>query len=521
MAAGRLKLYLCAYYEATLANLLEVAMFHVEVCEHLPDDALAELVDYCCRRLVYLNASAADDTIYRERTSSDLMHMTEEDEQSEKLAQIRFHSALCAVSIVRYLAEHIASLPIGAMARLLDTNDVIMLLIPLLEARPWMRHRRKKTGAATDQSKEVRTAGVTEVFEEGRWVERNSRDRLQICKSDAQVWLALYHLMVEPKCRARYEWDDSRKAVAMQLRRHFNEVRESIPLGHGQHGLLRPGLLTQILLDQLPILSQLQRLVEELSFQTTPSAPDVKQGRLVLEIMPAVRSKLLNRSDWDTLALSQASTFFADSPQGKTEANERVEEMLKSFEFMMDMETTEKRREQTGQSPAVALEVHVQGLRGWQKIQECLLHVDLDTPTEPVELKPQKDEVEIVRGTRRRLCPPLSIDSDGLMQYDGVANAKSAAGLTLPPEGKLLVKYGDTTAQGIFTLPTCQKDNIQAAAHHPSVMWLTVGLLATDGFAVQVKTMKMHSPAHAPYDSVTSKVYLYRLQGGAITVLGS
>lgn len=49
--------YQLLYHEAVVANLLEVCLFHRRACEALPDDALLELCDWCCRKLVLLNTS--------------------------------------------------------------------------------------------------------------------------------------------------------------------------------------------------------------------------------------------------------------------------------------------------------------------------------------------------------------------------------------------------------------------------------------------------------------------------------
>ena len=50
---NNLKAYMAVYHEATLANLLEVITFHRSACEEA-DDALVELIDYCCRKFVWL-----------------------------------------------------------------------------------------------------------------------------------------------------------------------------------------------------------------------------------------------------------------------------------------------------------------------------------------------------------------------------------------------------------------------------------------------------------------------------------
>jgi len=48
-----LKAYLTLYHEATLANLLEVLMYHRTSCEEA-DENLIELIDYCYRKLCWL-----------------------------------------------------------------------------------------------------------------------------------------------------------------------------------------------------------------------------------------------------------------------------------------------------------------------------------------------------------------------------------------------------------------------------------------------------------------------------------
>ena len=44
---------------------------------------------------------------------------------------------MCGLTIVRYLAEHVAALPLGVMARLVSSNDTVMALLPLVDRPPW------------------------------------------------------------------------------------------------------------------------------------------------------------------------------------------------------------------------------------------------------------------------------------------------------------------------------------------------------------------------------------------------
>ena len=52
---------------------------------------------------------------------------------------MRFRSAVTAVSVMRYLTEHVAKLPLGVMSRLLDTHDILVTVVPLIENPPWTR----------------------------------------------------------------------------------------------------------------------------------------------------------------------------------------------------------------------------------------------------------------------------------------------------------------------------------------------------------------------------------------------
>lgn len=175
--------------------------------------------------------------------------------------------------------------------------DVPWQLVPLLEERPWVR-RRKVSGSGGNKP-------VTEVFADGRWSEQAREDRLQLTKCDGQVWLAVNNLTVDAKCRAKYRYDDHRKGVMERLKRFFNDV----------------------LFDQLPVLKDLQRVLDEIMLSVAPASHEVTQGRLILEQVPEIRSALLKRTDaeWKAMAARQLSTFFADSPEARRAAADRME----------------------------------------------------------------------------------------------------------------------------------------------------------------------------------------------------
>jgi hypothetical protein len=95
------------YHEATLVNLFEVVLYHKHACEACGDN-IVELVDYCARKLTYLNAHDAPP-----RTAPQTL-----DGQQQT---IEFNAALGCIALVRYMAEYVSVLPVGVTRRLLDS----------------------------------------------------------------------------------------------------------------------------------------------------------------------------------------------------------------------------------------------------------------------------------------------------------------------------------------------------------------------------------------------------------------
>jgi hypothetical protein len=59
-------------------------------------------------------------------------------------------------------------------------------------------------------------------------------------KIEAQVWIAVYNLFMDPDCRKKYSLTEMRKSNLLRLRKYMNEV----------------------LLDQLPDLTRMLRTLE-------------------------------------------------------------------------------------------------------------------------------------------------------------------------------------------------------------------------------------------------------------------
>ena len=75
------------------------------------------------------------------------------------------------------------------------------------------------------------------------------------------MWLLLNNLLVDPKARAKYDMDDYRKEAVLRVRRFMNDI----------------------LLDQLPILRDLQRVLDELTMGVSSQPDESQTTRLIIE----------------------------------------------------------------------------------------------------------------------------------------------------------------------------------------------------------------------------------------------
>jgi len=300
--ARSVNVYLVLYHEAAIANLLEVVLFHRHACEAAGDDALLELCDWCQRKQLYLHRHGPEFSEFKELDAQALLKQTPLEDMEEKLKGTDFGIALASLSILRYLTDYMNDLPVGVMTRLVTTNDTLMTLVPLLDSPPWVRRNKKKK--------------CWEKYVDGSWSAVKSDERLRLTQLDAQVWLALNNLVVDPKVRSKYMYDDFRKNEVLKLKRHMNEV----------------------LFDQLPVLKDLQRVLEELTMQQTPGSADITENRLLLEQIPEIRSGILSRGGWEELAREQLETHFKETKESKEADMKRMKEMMAMFDFGEMME---------------------------------------------------------------------------------------------------------------------------------------------------------------------------------------
>jgi hypothetical protein len=185
-----IKSYLLLYHEGVLVNLLEALLYHKQACD-ASGDLIVELVDYCHRKLMWLlnapppkrPASAA------ELKEQILKEGSDEGHSDEQEYCITMSAALCALSITRFLSDHLAALPLAVTARILDTYDILMVLCPLLENKPWLSENEE---------------GEQRRFLQSQWSRVGEAEKRKMHKAEAQCWLAVYNLVLDPEMRRRY-----------------------------------------------------------------------------------------------------------------------------------------------------------------------------------------------------------------------------------------------------------------------------------------------------------------------------
>ncbi|XP_002132177.2 zinc finger MYND domain-containing protein 10 [Ciona intestinalis] len=273
-------IYMVLYHEATVANLLETVCFHKEPLESA-DETVLDLLDYCYRKLSSIVGETEEEIT---EFSSTL------DELQKQARKMNFEIAVKAVSILRYITDAIESLPLSTSGRLMNTHNIPCLLVELLEHPPWTK----------------RSGGKLMKYIDSQWQQVVGPDALQLTKIEGQVWLALYNVLMNPICISKYNFSSFNKEQILKLRSHMNEV----------------------LMDQLPVLGQLQAYLQQLSM-TEPAPP---KSDLILEQLPEVRDQLMreNTGKWKAIAKYQMKNFFNPKPE---EIQQQAQRLADTYNF--------------------------------------------------------------------------------------------------------------------------------------------------------------------------------------------
>ncbi|KAJ8578715.1 hypothetical protein ON010_g485 [Phytophthora cinnamomi] len=207
---------------------------------------------------------------------SELVQMVQAQSPREELErqrmEIEFRVAVQTVTILRYVAERLHALPLSVVSRLLDKHDALLTLVALVENPPWTHKSLVKLPAKKDgDDPKPRTEVKWKKFVDQKWVLVEPSDLLALTTTEAQVWLAIYYLLCTKSAREHYEVTQYRKDQLLRIRKYLNEL----------------------LVDQLPLLADVQRYLDELAIVQVGSTSVLGKNGLVMEAVPYLRDRIV------------------------------------------------------------------------------------------------------------------------------------------------------------------------------------------------------------------------------------
>ncbi|ESN99688.1 hypothetical protein HELRODRAFT_176448 [Helobdella robusta] len=284
--------YFILYHELTVVNLLETVLYHQNSCEAVSEVSL-DLIDYCYNKLTKLQSighycegkeNDASKDKYKE------VNTTTSEELMKQNKKIDFMVALKSLTILRFMIENLEVISLSATKRILNDLDVPILFVHLLENPPWL---------CTHMKQHMKHDGT-------EWRPAAGEEFYKISKVEGQVWIGLFQLLVT-KVRNNYEFNSYRKSTLLKLRPMLNDF----------------------ILDQMPVLIELQRFLDQLSI----FEPEPPKSALIIEQLPEIKNTYLQkyRGKWANIAKDQESKYFSSSSENFQKLAKNLSEIY-SFE---------------------------------------------------------------------------------------------------------------------------------------------------------------------------------------------
>jgi hypothetical protein len=254
---------------------------------------------HCSRHLSHSNSNStlqiflgtpaeSNPSIYKQKhplptctLSTHLQSRTRLNEIRDSVHDSTYQTAIASVALSRYLCENMEEMGISLVSRMLEVHDFPLLMVPLIEEPPWTRRRLVERKNGEEESSKM----VWEKLDENsEWKEVSPSDLLRVTKLEGQPWLALYHLTTSKVCRESYGLDEYRKSQLMRLRRYIHET----------------------LLDQLPVLGEVARYLDELSILGVPApgqgvhrpSSNASSSGLLLQRVDSLRESIVGKQHW-------------------------------------------------------------------------------------------------------------------------------------------------------------------------------------------------------------------------------
>lgn len=242
---------------------------------------MVDLVDWAYRKLVKLNVERADPP----ENPSKIQEFVQQN------AELEFAMGIECLSIVRFITDHLADLTLSVTQQLVEQCDIFCVIVPLMEAKPW----RKTTKAGKM------------IFEDQKW--KKCKDTVAVPKAEAQIWLIVFNLFMNSDVRMKYELTSYRKQNLLRLRKFINET----------------------VIDQIPVLNDLLRSLEELSL--VGDMISNKISAFAVQLLPELQDKISYGQNWEEIANYQKQKYLINNPE---EHKKAVELMMSGIDDMLD-----------------------------------------------------------------------------------------------------------------------------------------------------------------------------------------
>ncbi len=169
-----------------MTNVLECFLYHrtaTEACE----ETLVELIDYCYRKFVTMvgqQEAESEETRNKVQEVKDIKAHLDMDplkDLQRQFDEIEFSCTMTCLSLIRFITDHMESLPASIIHQMMENTDIPLVLVPLLDFKPWIRTNAK---------------GIQEKFEDNRWAEIKPHEKGRITKLEGQIWLSIYNMFM-------------------------------------------------------------------------------------------------------------------------------------------------------------------------------------------------------------------------------------------------------------------------------------------------------------------------------------
>ena len=183
---------------------------------------------------------------------------------------IEFNICANVISVLRFITDHITKTSVSVVQRIINKHDIVMKLIGLMEKRVFTK---------VDKDKNILK------FNNNKWIKINKKNSYKLTKIEAEIWLIIYNLLITKECVSKYEIHDYRKNKILKLDKY----------------------LTNNIIDQIPILKQLKRYLQELSIMECNTLSE--SNMMYIEIIPEYRNNILN-NDFKLIANNLINNVF-------------------------------------------------------------------------------------------------------------------------------------------------------------------------------------------------------------------